>query len=131
MAFKVKRDPLDALFSDYIRARDGHTCRRCGRRHGKLEAHHIISRRYNATRYLGINGVTLCFACHRWVHEKPLAATEWIKSWMAAEDILELDMMTQTPGKKARDYERGIIKAALMQRITELEGDHETRREDG
>jgi thymidylate synthase (FAD) len=62
--------------------RDGYACRRCGS--GKrgargLHAHHIAPWAGNeALRFDPDNAVTLCRACHEWVHSKANASREWL-----------------------------------------------------
>lgn len=66
----IKRDALDAVFSDLIREAHDWTCARCGRefpdRKGQ-DAHcsHFYSRKYNSTRWFPDNAVLLCASCHR------------------------------------------------------------------
>jgi hypothetical protein len=48
--------------------RDGYTCRRCGKRGLRLEAHHIVYREHSGKDTL-TNLVTLCAACHASVHQ--------------------------------------------------------------
>ena len=59
---------LDALWSALVKLRDGGKCQHCGKTFG-LEAHHVIERRYTATRWDLENGVTLCYHCHDLAHE--------------------------------------------------------------
>ena len=60
----VKFDKVDRLWSKYIHLRDGEACRYCGRRDIRLEAAHIVGRRYHATRWLPETGLLLCNTCH-------------------------------------------------------------------
>lgn len=55
-----------------IRARDQHRCSRCGKG-GPLHVHHRV-RRSQGGRDAAPNLITLCEACHRWVHANPYAA---------------------------------------------------------
>jgi len=56
---------------DRVFKRDRFTCLWCGRRGGKLNAHHI-KRKYNFPRliYKVTNGITLCKKCHDKVYKK-------------------------------------------------------------
>ncbi len=49
--------------------RDDYTCQRCGKRGGKLNAHHIERFRNCVERRTDVsNGVTLCEDCHKLIH---------------------------------------------------------------
>lgn len=86
----------DALFSRYIRERDG-SCVACGSTEF-LQCAHIISRSYKFIRTDERNAVALCRSCHMKFTHKPL---EW-------EDFIE----SRWPGlwptlrDKALEYER-------------------------
>ncbi len=51
--------------------RDGYTCQQCGKRHVRLEAHHIVFKEQGGKDTL-TNLLTLCEACHRSVHQSKL-----------------------------------------------------------
>jgi hypothetical protein len=66
----------DRVWAERVKDRDGY-CRapawlRPDRCLGRLEADHLISRSYGATRWELANGVTLCLAHHKYVTEHPL-----------------------------------------------------------
>jgi 5-methylcytosine-specific restriction endonuclease McrA len=48
--------------------RDGYTCKHCGKRNGRLEAHHIVYRDHGGKDTL-TNLLTLCEACHKNFHK--------------------------------------------------------------
>jgi len=51
--------------------RDDYSCRRCGKRGGKLNAHHIKPfAQYPKLRFELSNGITLCEPCHRQIHNR-------------------------------------------------------------
>lgn len=62
------------LWGQYIHARD-RVCAACGKTDGKLDAHHIVVREFNATRTDETNGVLLCSSHHQMsresVHQDP------------------------------------------------------------
>lgn len=77
---KKRRSPnvttkADVLFSRLVRERDGH-CLRCGS-FAQLQAAHIWSRRYRATRWRFENCITLCSGCHMYFTLRPAEWAEW------------------------------------------------------
>jgi len=69
----------DALFSQYIRKRDGE-CLRCHRT-TSLQCAHYFGRRNHRLRYDPQNSITLCFACHiYWAHKEPHEFVEWFRA---------------------------------------------------
>lgn len=79
----MKRDKADAEFSNMIRARDGWTCQRCGKRYPEksqgLHAAHIFSRAIKKTRHDPANAQALCYGCHSYFHRNPLEFHEWAR----------------------------------------------------
>jgi 5-methylcytosine-specific restriction endonuclease McrA len=61
-------------WSSAVKDRDNRTCQRCGKKGGRLHAHHIQSyRRHPELAFVVSNGITLCHDCHWDVHRgKPL-----------------------------------------------------------
>lgn len=72
----IKRDALDAAFSDAVREAADWMCQRCSRpfpeRKGQ-DAHcsHFFSRKFNATRWFPDNAAMLCATCHAIVGDDP------------------------------------------------------------
>ena len=69
---KIKRDPLDTLFSRYIRMKAGWKCERCGSTPDKrgLHCHHAIHhRRKLSTRWDEDNCISVCLGCHQYFEE--------------------------------------------------------------
>lgn len=66
------RDSCDySLWRLAVFQRDNYTCQICGKRGGKLEAHHIKSfARYPELRLDLNNGITLCYGCHKKWHKE-------------------------------------------------------------
>ena len=82
-----KRDKHGSAFDrewrNKIFERDSYTCRRCGQRGGRLQAHHI--RPYTDRpdlRYVLSNGLTLCVTCH-----KRTETYGWQKMWKRRKEI--------------------------------------------
>lgn len=67
MSGGIKRDRLDALFSDLVRERAGYQCENCGvipEDTARVHCAHIISRKYKCNRWFPGNAVCLCATCH-------------------------------------------------------------------
>jgi transposase len=59
------------LWVEAVFKRDNYTCQKCGKKGGKLEAHHIFNwADYPELRYAIDNGITLCQKCHEEFHKQ-------------------------------------------------------------
>jgi len=59
-----------AKWRNIVFARDDYTCRLCGVKGGKLNAHHMLSfKKFPQFRFSAWNGATLHVTCHRRVHD--------------------------------------------------------------
>ena len=69
MGFRIKVDPADKIFSQYIREKAKWKCEYCGKdysdNHQGLHASHYWSRSHESTRYDPDNVCALCFYHHR------------------------------------------------------------------
>lgn len=107
----------DALFSEIIRKRDG-KCMRCKKRNNvQMHCSHIVSRKHLHGRWNEKNALCKCSACHRWWHENPTRASEWLKEnypeWYEESfNIKRVHKMTLS------DYKE--LHAALKARLKEL-----------
>lgn len=73
-----------------VRTRAGLKCEWCGRSDVRLNAHHIIGKRHEPTRYLLANGICLCPRCHKFMiggaaHENPLRVFLWLEEHRAKD----------------------------------------------
>jgi len=102
---KIRVSRLDADFARRIKERDGR-CRKCGRT-GRLECAHIVGRRVKELRHDERNALALCFACHRFAHENPLAFVDWLKTEIGSAELRRLKQIAATP-KKVRDTRKRI-----------------------
>ena len=76
------RDMADQLWSLAVRSDWSNRCAVCG--NGKCEAHHLVPRQHQATRYALENGVALCAGCHKFdknisPHLNAAAWLEWLR----------------------------------------------------
>ena len=73
---KAKLHDADALFSAYIRTRDGWQCQRCGAIE-RIQCAHLIGRAYRAVRFAAPNATALCQGCHVFFTHRPLEFQDW------------------------------------------------------
>lgn len=116
---KTLRNKADALWGKAVRQRDG-ACRRCGKTE-VLQAAHIISRRYKATRWDLDNGIALCRGCHHWNHHFPVEYDWWIRELIGEKkyESLRLQALDYVGEVKRVDLE--TIVAYLMSELEEMD----------
>ena len=68
----IRQDARDVRWAADVRDRDFWKCRLCSASKAysgaRIEAAHIVPRRYKAARHELINGLALCHQCHQWAH---------------------------------------------------------------
>lgn len=95
---KGKKGTATRLHSKVIRTLG--MCERCSDSiYEKLQAAHIIGRKYNATRTDLRNAFCLCAACHAYFTDHPVAFGDFVKSNWAAEVYDELQRRAQVTTK--------------------------------
>jgi len=85
----------------------------------RIECSHIYSRRHLSTRWDPANAKALCFTCHRWWHENPVDAIEWLKT-IRGEKELELLRIRSQQTKKYTEFERDLILKDLKRMLAEF-----------
>ena len=73
---KIRIDPLDKLFSQYIHLRDK-TCQRCGGT--KIAWAHFHGRAKKSVRWDEDNACALCFGCHIYLDSHPIEKIEFFQ----------------------------------------------------
>ena len=99
----IRIDPLDQLFSLYIRTRDNFTCQRCGVKSKNVQCAHFIGRRNKNCRWREENCTTLCMGCHQYFHANPNLFVEWTKKRLGErtfELLLAQERIIAKPDKK-------------------------------
>ena len=87
------RDMADSLWSLAVRADWGERCAICGA--GKCEAHHLVPRQHEATRYDMANGIALCPNCHKFSkdyspHQNAAGFIRWLEEhWECTAEWLD------------------------------------------
>lgn len=104
------RRKADKLFSLAIRDRDGNECQVCGS-HFRMTCGHLVSRKYDATRWDFENAVAQCWSCN--------CKAKWDELWW--EDWIEERFPGRLPLLKAR-ARGGVAKVDLEAVVSALEG---------
>jgi len=106
---KIRIDPLDTLFSEFIRKRAMKRtggCERCltpKTDYKQLQCAHFHGRSKKSVRWDEDNAVGLCCGCHLYLDSHPLDKVEWFKSLLGEErfDLLNSRMRNmEKPDKK-------------------------------
>ena len=92
----------DLAFSDYIRARAGYCCERCGKKYPKksngLQCSHNFSRRYYNIRFHPDNALALCHYCHNyWFSKDIVEAVRFLEEKIGKEKLAELERLKNLP----------------------------------
>ena len=116
---KIRIDPLDKLFSEFIRKKANGKCGKCGK-FGRLEVSHFWGRARKSVRWDEDNVVALCFLCHRYFTANPYEHVIWFQGHLGMERFVSLRdrMMDMTRVDKEELLEH------YKQKIKEL-GDRE------
>jgi 5-methylcytosine-specific restriction endonuclease McrA len=90
---KMRLHHADALFSTYIRTRDGWACTRCGSP-VMPQCAHLHSRVYRAIRFNPDNATTLCKGCHVMFTHKPIEWADWCEErWPGRLAVLRVQAL--------------------------------------
>ena len=122
---KIRIDPLDKLFSKYIRLRAMsrvHGCERCGAwkaDYKQLDCAHLpYSRKKKSTRWDEDNAYGLCKAgCHLYMDSHPLEVEGWCIEKLGQE---RFDLLTARERIPARYIDRSAIELYLRMKIAEV-----------
>jgi len=107
----IKLRPNDTLFSNYIRAKAGWKCQKCGKLCkvngmwiAKLEASHYMGRRKESTRFDPENVYALCFTCHKrmggYTRDENGEYDLWVKEMLGAKRYRALIIRGNLPARR-------------------------------
>ena len=114
---KIRIDPLDKVFSSYIRTRDK-VCKRCG---GKAQhCAHFHGRARRSVRWDEDNACGLCFGCHQYLDSHAMEKVEFFKQLLGEErfDLLNSRMRNTWPKP-----DKILLMIYYQERIKELDAD--------
>ncbi|KKM76236.1 hypothetical protein LCGC14_1382140 [marine sediment metagenome] len=111
---KIRIDPLDTLFSRYIRLRDG-ACQRCG--NPNTQTAHCHGRGRKSTRWDESNCCALCMGCHVYLDSQPIEKIEFFKQRLGELDFDLLAARARTP---ARYLDKKLLTIYFKAKIEQL-----------
>ena len=117
---KVRRDKVDKLFSKVIHLRDK-ICQACGKSSGLLDAAHLLSRRYAATRWDTANALLLCRRDHMRFTQNPEEWVRFVESRIGKEGYRILEIRAKHATTK-KHFARETAEVVLTRVIKELGG---------
>lgn len=114
---RVKIDPLDKLFSEYIRKKAAQNggCEYCGKPTDwkGLQTSHFHGRRKRSVRYDPDNACGLCFSCHLHLGENPYVHTEFFKKRLGSERFEQLNIRANQLVKIDKEATKLYLKELL------------------
>ena len=110
------RDMADRLWSRAVRDDWANRCAVCGK--GKVEAHHLVPRQFEATRYILLNGVALCASCHKFCPDVSphLNASGWM-DWLRSEHPILAKWYENNPRPEFHGTKNSAYYVAQIQRL--------------
>ena len=97
------RTPQDNIMTQIVKARDNHTCQRCGsylpKSKGLHNSHYFSRGRWN-TRYDLENCESLCYGCHNYFDHHKQEYKEWKIKRIGKKAFYELELRSNKTGKK-------------------------------
>jgi hypothetical protein len=106
------------LWGQVVHQRDK-VCQVCGKADGKLDAHHVMVREFNATRAYLPNGMLVCFKHHQKLHGDPFWAVQVYTQRFGADgyEALRRKAYDGVGAKYGVDFWRGEM--AFLTRLLE------------
>lgn len=95
----IKRDKLDAVFSDLVRERAAWKSEYSGKSDTQLECCHIYGRAKRSTRWHPMNAVCLTHYEHRYFTANPILFAQWCHAKFGPDQMYELAMLAAQPRK--------------------------------
>jgi hypothetical protein len=83
---RIKIDPLDKLFSQFIRQRD-HVCQRCLSPTNTIACAHFHGRSSKSVRWDEDNACGLCMGCHSYLDSHPMEKVEFFLQRLGQENF--------------------------------------------
>ncbi len=116
---KIRIDPLDVLFSRFIRLRAKGQCERCLQEvdFKRLQTAHFDGRARKSVRWDEDNACACCCGCHRYLDAHPIEKIEFFKKLLGEEGFEALQGRMRQIGMP----DKKMIEIYLKEKIKELE----------
>ncbi|KKK87193.1 hypothetical protein LCGC14_2755690 [marine sediment metagenome] len=123
--FRIRIDPLDTLFSEYIRRKSGGCCQRCGVYHGwkGLACCHFNGRGLKSVRWDEDNVMAGCMGCHAYLDAQPMEKVHFFRNLLGEERFNLLESRKRITYPKP---DKVAIALYLRMKIAELIKDENT-----
>ena len=113
---KIRIDPLDKLFSEYIRLRDK-VCQRCFSPTNSIVCMHFHGRSSKSVRWDEDNACGGCMGCHSYLDGHPVEKVEFFLKRLGQERFDALDGRRRITWPKP---DKKLLTIYLQQKIKEL-----------
>ena len=119
---RIHVDPLDLLFSRYVRLRAIRRvggCERCLKPKdiNELQCSHFFGRGRRSVRYDPSNACGFCFGCHQFFGANPLEHVRWFRNHLEEQEFAFLEGRMRQIGK----VDREAIRLYLQEEIKKFE----------
>ena len=122
---RLKRDALDAAFSDFIRTRDRWCCRRCRASHNppavEIQCAHIFTRGNKGIRVDEQNAIALCKRCHCYFTFRQEEWRAWCEKYLGTAFMEKLRIKYYGRGQKLVASEKELLRKDFIKRTRALE----------
>lgn len=111
----MKRDKLDALFSEFIRKRAGGVCERCYGLYEwkRLQCSHFWGRAKKSVRFDPDNAAALCAGCHMYFTAHPKEHYDFFLKRLGQRDFDLLEVRASRPHKIDRSAMEVYLRVLL------------------
>ena len=108
---------LDKIWAEKVKERANYICEWCLETDVWLNSAHILGRRYRGTRWLLMNGLCLCYGCHR-KYDEHAPEAEQIRRVLIGKERMDKLLAIKQGVTKNQDFEE--IKRTLLEAYKEM-----------
>jgi len=113
---KIRVEPLDKVFSEYIRLRDK-VCQRCFTPGNNIATAHFHGRSSKSVRWDEDNACALCLGCHSYLDSHPVEKVEFFRQRLGDEKFIHLDSRRRNTWPRP---DKRLLDIYFQQKLREL-----------